>query len=83
MTQATKFGHIDWAVTPLFPEVLNKVNDPFIPYFHYFFHIFHYCSCLISVLVSLQNYSSFFVVWLLPKTLVVTPSWMIAIHSLE
>ena len=34
--------------------------------------MFHYCSCLISVLVSLQNYSSLFVVWGLPETLVIT-----------
>ena len=34
--------------------------------------MFHYCSCLISVLVSLQNYFSLFVVLGLPEMLVVT-----------
>ena len=46
--QATKFGDIDRVVTPLLPYLLNKVNDPSLPYFHYFFIMFHYCSCLIS-----------------------------------
>ena len=71
--QATKFGGNDRAVTPLFPYILS--SNPLLPYFHYFFFVFHYCFCLISVLVSLQNYSSLFVVtpvclyprhWLLP-----------------
>ena len=60
--QATKFGGNDWVDTPLFPYFLNKVNDPFLPYFHYFFLMFHYSSCLISVLVSLQDYSVFHLV---------------------
>ena len=53
-------------ITPSFPYLLNKVNDLLLPHFHYFFLMFHYCSCLISVLVPLQNYSSLFVVQLLP-----------------
>ena len=54
-------NHKIWAVTPSFPNLVNKVNNPLFPYFHYFLLMFHYCSCLISVLVSLQNYSSLFV----------------------
>ena len=57
-TQATKFGGDDQAITPSFAYLLNKAKDPSLPYFHYFFLMFHYCSCLVSVLVSLQNYSS-------------------------
>ena len=60
--QATKFGGNDWVDTPLLPYLLNKVNDPLLPYFHYFFLMFYYNSCLISVLVSLQNYSVFHLV---------------------
>ena len=52
--QAIKFGGNDRAITPLFPYFLNKVNHP-LPCFHHFFFMFHYHSCLISVLVSLQN----------------------------
>ena len=63
--QATKFGDNDRAVTLSFSYLLNKVADLSLPYFHYFFRTFYYCSCLISVLVFMQNYSS-----LLPKTLV-------------
>ena len=64
--QATKFGVNDQAVTPLFPYHLNKENDSLLPYFHYFFLMFHDRSCLLSVLVSLQNYSSLFVIQSLP-----------------
>ena len=64
--QATKFGSNDRAVTILFLYLLNKVNNPSLPYLHYFFLTFFYCSCLISVLVSLQNYSSLFAVRSLP-----------------
>ena len=64
--QAMKFGGKDRAVTPLLPYLLNKVNDPLLPYFHCFFLMIYNCSCLISVLVSLKNYSSLFVIWSLP-----------------
>ena len=39
--QATKFGENGQAVTQLFPHLLNKVNDPLLPYFHYFFLMLH------------------------------------------
>ena len=51
---------------PSFPQFLSKVNNPSLPYFHYFFPMFHYCSCLISVLVSLESYSSLFIIRSLP-----------------
>ena len=54
--QATKFGGNNQAVTPSFPYLLNKVSDPSLPCFHYFSFMFHHCSCLISVLVSRQNF---------------------------
>ena len=60
--QATEFGGNDRTITPSFSYLLNKVNDPSLPYFHYSFPMFHNCFCLILVLVSLQNYSSLFVV---------------------
>ena len=66
--QATKFGVNDWAVTPSFPYFLNKLNNPLLSYFQLriflllFPRIFHYCSCSISVLVSLENYSNLFVI---------------------
>ena len=64
---ARKFGGNDQAaVTLSITYLLNKVKDPLLPYFHYFFLMFHYCSYLISVLLSLQNYSSLLVVRLLP-----------------
>ena len=81
--QATKFGGNDQAITLWFSYLLNKVNDASLPYFHYFFLMFHYCSYLISVLASLQNYSSLFVVRLLPWTLVVSPIRMIVTLSME
>ena len=56
----------DLAVTPSFPYRLNKMNDPLLPYFHCFFLMYHYCSCLISILVSLQNYFRLFFVRSLP-----------------
>ena len=54
------------ALTSLFLYLLNRVNDPSLSQFHYFLLMFHYCSCLISVLVSLQNNSTLFVVRSLP-----------------
>ena len=80
---ATKFGGNDRAVTPSFPYPLNKVNDPSLPHFHYVLLMFHYCPCLISVLMSLQNYSSLFVVRSLPFTLVVIPIRTIVSLSME
>ena len=71
--QATKFGITIGPLPPSFPYLLtlsaatillgwcSKVKygeRPSLPCFYYFFLMFHYCSCLISVLVSLQNYSS-------------------------
>ena len=61
-----QIGGNDGTVIPSFPYLLNKVSNPSLPCFHYFFPMFDYCTCLKSVLVTLQNYSSFFVVWLLP-----------------
>ena len=54
-SEVTKSGGNDRTVTPSFSYLLNKVNDPSLPYSHYFFLMFHYCSCLISVIVSLQT----------------------------
>ena len=58
LTRPQNLGINDWVVTPSFPNLLNKVNDPSLTYFHYFFLMFHYCSCLMSVRMYLQNYSS-------------------------
>ena len=73
----------DQAITPSFPYLLNMVHDPLLPYFHYFFLMLHYSSCLISVLLSLQNYPSLFVVWFLPYMLLVAHIWLIATLSME
>ena len=32
--QATKCGGNDWFVTPSFPYLVNKVNNPLLPYSH-------------------------------------------------
>ena len=52
--------------------------------FHTLFHffMFHYCSCLASVLVSLQNYSCLFV-WFWPYMLVITSTRTIVTFSME
>ena len=71
LMQAAIFGDNDRAVTPSFPYLLNKVSNPSLPYFHYYSLMFHYCSCLISVVVFLQNcfslsFRCYCKCWLLP-----------------
>ena len=80
--QAMKCWGKDQTVKPSFLYLLNKVTDSSLPHFHYFLLMFHYWSCLISVLVSLQNYSSLFV-WPLPLMLAVFPIWTIVILSMD
>ena len=79
--QAPKLGLTFRALRPSFPYLLNKVNDTWFSYFHYFFLMFHNCSSLISVLVSLQNYSICFSV--VPCMLVATPVQTIISLSME
>ena len=79
--QAPKLGLTFRALCPSFPYLLNKVSDTLFSYFHYFFLMFHNCSSLISVLVSLQNYSICFSV--VPCMLVATPVQTIISLSME
>ena len=44
-----KFGCNNWVVAPLSPNLLNKVNDSSLPYFHYFFP---YVSLLLLLNIS-------------------------------
>ena len=63
-------GVTNRSLPPSILHLLNKVNDPFLPPLSLFL-TFHYCSCLVSVLVSLQSYYSLLFChypkcWLLP-----------------
>ena len=63
--QATKFGDNDRAVAYLFPTFY--IRRTILRYLTFIIsYLFQYCSGLIPVLVSLQNYSSLFVVPSLP-----------------